>query len=46
MDYRVETDAVHVISTGLDESGWLPVPSDLAVMVDLRTRERTSPGLT
>ncbi len=46
MDYRVERDAVHVISSGLDESGWLPVPGDLAVMVDLRTRERTSLDLT
>jgi len=41
MDYRVEADAVHVISSGLDEEGWTPVPADTAAMVDLATREIT-----
>jgi predicted glutamine amidotransferase len=41
MDYRVEADAVHVISSGLDEEGWTPVPSDTAAMVDLDTRQIT-----
>jgi len=38
MDYRVEPDAVHLISSGLDEDGWTAVPADTAVRVDLRTR--------
>lgn len=42
MDYRETDGAVHVISSGLDEPGWSPVPGDLAVMVDLHTRERTA----
>lgn len=42
MDYRVEPDAVHVISSGLDEDGWTPVPADSAAMVDLVTREITA----
>jgi predicted glutamine amidotransferase len=41
MDYRVQPDAVHVISSGLDEEGWTPVPPDTAAMVDLDTREIT-----
>jgi predicted glutamine amidotransferase len=41
MDYRVEPDAVHVISSGLDEEGWTQVPADTAAMVDLETREIT-----
>jgi len=41
MDYRVQADAVHVISSGLDEEGWTPVPPDTAAMVDLGTREIT-----
>jgi predicted glutamine amidotransferase len=41
MDYRVQHDAVHVISSGLDEEGWTPVPVDTAAMVDLETREIT-----
>ena len=41
MDYRVQPDAVHVISSGLDEEGWTPVPPETAAMVDLETREIT-----
>ena len=41
MDYRLAPDAVHVISSGLDEEGWSLVPDDMAVMVDLHTREMT-----
>jgi len=41
MDYRVTPDAVHVISSGLDEEGWTPVPEDTAAMVDLETRQIT-----
>jgi predicted glutamine amidotransferase len=41
MDYRVQPHAVHVISSGLDEEGWTPVPADTAAMVDLETREIT-----
>jgi len=39
MDYRVADAAVHVISSGLDEEGWTPVPPDTAAVVDLETRE-------
>lgn len=39
MDYRLAPDAIHVISSGLDEEGWSLVPDDTAVMVDLNTRE-------
>jgi len=39
MDYRVLPDAVHVISSGLDEEGWTPVPPDTVAVVDLETRE-------
>jgi predicted glutamine amidotransferase len=41
MDYRLAPHAVHVISSGLDEEGWSLVPDDMAVMVDLHTREMT-----
>jgi predicted glutamine amidotransferase len=41
MDYRVTADAVHVISSGLDEPGWSHVPADAAAMVDLKTRQMT-----
>jgi predicted glutamine amidotransferase len=41
MDYRVLPDSVHVISSGLDEEGWTPVPADTAAVVDLETREIT-----
>jgi predicted glutamine amidotransferase len=39
MDYRVTPDAVHVISSGIDEPGWSRVPGDTAAMIDLATRE-------
>ena len=38
MDYRLTPDAVHVISSGLDQDGWTPVPEDSAVKVDLDRR--------
>lgn len=41
MDYRSEESGLTVISSGLDEPGWTPVPEDMAVMVDLETHERT-----
>jgi predicted glutamine amidotransferase len=41
MDYRIAPDAVHVISSGLDEEGWTPVPADTVAMVDLATRRIT-----
>lgn len=41
MDYRVTSEAVYVISSGLDEEGWSPVPEDTAVMIELATREVT-----
>lgn len=41
MDYRTEADGLTVISSGLDEPGWTPVPDDMAVMVDLETRAVT-----
>lgn len=37
MDYRVTPDAVHIISSGLDEEGWIPIPEDTAVVTDLET---------
>jgi predicted glutamine amidotransferase len=45
MDYRLTPDAVHVISSGLDQEGWTPVPEDTAVKIDLETRavERVYP---
>jgi predicted glutamine amidotransferase len=39
MDYRITDDAVHVISSGIDPSGWTPVPEDTVVHIDLGTRE-------
>ena len=39
MDYRVLPGAVHVISSGLDEEGWTPVPADTAAVVDVHSRE-------
>ncbi len=41
MDYRVTPDAIHVISSGLDEEGWTPVRDDSAVAIELDTREVT-----
>jgi predicted glutamine amidotransferase len=46
MDYRVLPDTVHVISSGLDEEGWTPVPADTAAVVDLQTRAITPLSLT
>lgn len=42
MDYRRPPGAVHVISSGLDEEDWDPVPPDTAVAIDLETRAITS----
>jgi predicted glutamine amidotransferase len=42
MDYRITPDAIHVISSGLDEDGWTPVPEDTIAMVDLETRDITT----
>ncbi len=39
MAYKVSPTAVHVISSGLPEEGWLPVPSDSILTIDLATRE-------
>jgi predicted glutamine amidotransferase len=41
MDYRATPDAVHVISSGLEEEGWTSVPPDTAAIVDLDTRAVT-----
>lgn len=41
MDYRVVEDSIEVVSSGLDQPGWTPVPADTAVMVDLETRDVT-----
>jgi predicted glutamine amidotransferase len=41
MDFRLTPDAVHVISSGIDAEGWIPVPEDTAAMVDLATLEVT-----
>ena len=39
MDFRVLPHEVHVISSGLEEEGWTPVPADTAAVVDIETRE-------
>ncbi|MDP3889641.1 class II glutamine amidotransferase [Nocardioides sp.] len=39
MDYRVTPDAVHVISSGLDEDGWTPISENTVAMIDLQTRQ-------
>jgi predicted glutamine amidotransferase len=41
MDYRITPDAVHIISSGLQEPGWVSVPPDAAAMIDLATCELT-----
>lgn len=41
MDYRITPDAAHVISSGIDQAGWTPVPDDTAAMVDLASLEVT-----
>jgi hypothetical protein len=39
MAYKVSRTAVHVISSGLPDEGWSPVPSDSILAIDLATRE-------
>ena len=39
MAYKVSPTAVHVISSGLPDHGWTPVPSDSILAIDLATRE-------
>ncbi|QIX27106.1 class II glutamine amidotransferase [Nocardioides sp. JQ2195] len=41
MDYRESDAGLEIVSSGLDQPGWTPVPEDTAVMVDLSTREIT-----
>lgn len=41
MDYRITDGSIQVVSSGLDQPGWTPVPPDTAVMVDLTSREVT-----
>lgn len=41
MDYRETDHGLEIVSSGLDQPGWTPVPADTAVMVDLATREIT-----
>lgn len=41
MDYRIREGSIEVVSSGLDQPGWTPVPADTAVVVDLATREVT-----
>jgi predicted glutamine amidotransferase len=38
MAYKVSPTAVHVISSGLPDEGWSPVPSDSILAIDLGTR--------
>ena len=39
MAYKVSGSAVHVISSGLPDEGWLPVPGDSILAIDLATRD-------
>jgi predicted glutamine amidotransferase len=39
MAYKASPDAVQVISSGLPDEGWAPVPGDSILAVDLATRE-------
>lgn len=39
MAYKVSPTAVHVISSGLPDEGWMPVPSDSILAIDLVSRE-------
>lgn len=41
MDYRESEEGLQIVSSGLDEPGWTPVPADTAVMVELASREIT-----
>ncbi|MCZ2850301.1 class II glutamine amidotransferase [Modestobacter sp. VKM Ac-2978] len=38
MAYKVSATAVHVISSGLPDEGWTPVPPDSVLAIDLTTR--------
>jgi predicted glutamine amidotransferase len=38
MAYKVSPTTVHVISSGLPDDGWAPVPSDSILAIDLGTR--------
>jgi len=39
MAYKVSSTAVHVISSGLPDGGWTPVPGDSVLAIDLGNRE-------
>lgn len=39
MDFRLTSDAVIVVSSGIDPQGWTPVPEHTAASVDLVTRQ-------
>jgi predicted glutamine amidotransferase len=39
MAYKVTPAAVHVISSGLPDEGWTPVPGDSILAIDLASRE-------
>jgi predicted glutamine amidotransferase len=39
MAYKASPTAVHVISSGLPDEGWTPVPSDSILAINLTTRE-------
>ena len=39
MAYKASPSAVHVISSGLPDEGWSPVPADSILAIDLVTRE-------
>ena len=39
MAYKVSPTAVHVISSGLPDAGWTPVPRDSVLAIELTTRE-------
>ena len=41
MDFRLMPDAVHVISSGIDPEGWIPVPENTAAMIDLTSLQLT-----
>lgn len=41
MDFRLNDDAVHVISSGIDPDGWTAVPENSAAMVDIATLKVT-----
>ena len=39
MSYRCSEDAVHIVSSGLAEDGWSPLPQDRILTVDVDTRQ-------